>query len=344
MGPIPLKNYLNIENYQTKTNELEKIVTEVISEQSYRRTSQHIESIGGVPIAHQRLHSWVMKSECDEINAKKKVQTIIADGTGYKKIPVRGSNRGEVRLVVGVTKDGLVVPYGAWTQDSWAKIGRDIKQANHPHPKLMFKPIADMFVSDGEPGMVRSLKKLAKNQQRCMWHLPYELKPILKYQDNVDDEEAKNLKKDLQNIIEIKLPLQDFKEVKLEDRLELEKDAFAAEKQIQELIESLIDKGYGQAAKYLINAKKSMFSYVRTWLETGLVNPRVSSMIERMMREIGRRIKKIGFGWSPEGAAKMTRIIIKRITSADEWNQYWKDKLKLTGKVKISFLGCEMMG
>jgi hypothetical protein len=66
-----------------------------------------------------------------------------------------------VRLVVGVTKDGLVVPYGAWTEDSWAKIGRDIKQANHPHPKLMFKPIADMFVSDGEPGMVRSLKKLA---------------------------------------------------------------------------------------------------------------------------------------------------------------------------------------
>ncbi len=80
-----------------------------------------------------------------------------------------------------------------------------------------------------------------------------------------------------------------------------------------------------------------MFSYVRTWLETGLVNLRVSSMIERMMREIGRRIKKIGFGWSPEGAAKMTRIIIKRITSADEWTQYWNDKLKITGEVKISF-------
>jgi hypothetical protein len=36
-----------------------------------------------------------------------------------------------------------------------------------------------------------------------------------------------------------------------------------------------------------------MFSYVRTWLQTGLVTPRVSSMIERMMREIGRRIKKL---------------------------------------------------
>jgi hypothetical protein len=126
-----------------------------------------------------------------------------------------------------------------------------------------------------------------------MWHLPYKLKPILKYQDNVDDEESKNLKKDLQRIIEIKLTLQDFKDVKLENRLKLEKDTFAAEKQIQELIDSFIDKGYGQATKYLINAKKSMFSYARTWLETGLVNPRVSSMIESMMREIGCRIKKL---------------------------------------------------
>ena len=81
-----------------------------------------------------------------------------------------------------------------------------------------------------------------------------------------------------------------------------------------------------------------MFSFLRTWLTTGLVSPRVSSMIDRMMREIGRRIKKIGHGWSLKGAAQMTRIIIKRITSADEWNQYWNNKLKITGKVKISFL------
>ena len=119
------------------------------------------------------------------------------------------------------------------------------------------------------------------------------------------------------------------------------KQMFLAEKEVQRLIEEFKVKGYRSAATYLKNAKDKMFTYVRSWLRSGIINPRVSSMIERMMREIGRRIKKIGFGWSPAGAAKMTRIIIKRITSADEWNDYWKKKLRLTGKVKISFLGCD---
>jgi hypothetical protein len=43
------------------------------------------------------------------------------------------------------------------------------------------------------------------------------------------------------------------------------------------------------------------------------------------------------------GAAKMTRIIIKRITSAKEWDHYWQVKLKITGKVKIDFLGCDFI-
>jgi hypothetical protein len=50
------------------------------------------------PIPHQRLYRCIAQSECDEVNAKKKVQTIIAHGTGYKKVPKNGSNSGEVRL------------------------------------------------------------------------------------------------------------------------------------------------------------------------------------------------------------------------------------------------------
>ena len=160
---IPLRGFLGLEPYQTKTNELEKIVTEVVSEQSYRRTSQHLETIGCIPIPHTRLHRWVMRSDCDEISPKKRVQTLIADGTGFKRKPTFDSNRGEVRLVVGVTEDNIVVPYGAWSEESWRSIGNQIKQANHPHPKLKFKPVADMLVSDGEEGLIRGLKKLTND-------------------------------------------------------------------------------------------------------------------------------------------------------------------------------------
>jgi hypothetical protein len=340
---IPLRGYLNMEPYQRKTSELEKIVTEVVSEQSYRRSTQHLETIGSIPVPHTTLHRWVMKSECDEISLKKRVRTLVADGTGFKQKPnAEGSNRGEVCVVVGITKDNVVVPYGAWTEESWADISREIKKANHPHPKIKFNPIADLLVSDGEPALVRYMGRLTKETQRCIWHLPHDLHPLLKYTDEATPEEAKAFTSELAGVIDIELPSEDLEKVKLEDRLELEKKVFTAEKGVQELIDELKARGYKAAATYLANAKAKMFSYVRLWLKTGVVHPRVSSQIERMMREIGRRIKKIGHGWSPEGAAKMTRIIIKRITSANEWNKHWQEKLKISGKVKLSFEGCDL--
>ena len=35
-------------------------------------------------------------------------------------------------------------------------------------------------------------------------------------------------------------------------------------------------------------------------------------MIERVMRELGRRIKNIAYGWSDRGVTKIARIILKR--------------------------------
>jgi hypothetical protein len=67
-------------------------------------------------------------------------------------------------------------------------------------------------------------------------------------------------------------------------------------------------------------------------------------MIERMMREIGRRLKKIAFGWSEKGAAKMTRIIIKRITSANEWVDYWKKRLRIEDNVILIYKGVKLLG
>lgn len=340
---VPLRGYLNMEPHQRKTSELEKIVAEVVSEQSYRRTSQHLKTVGSIPVPHTTLHRWVMKSDCDEISLKKRVKTLIADGTGFKQKPdADGSNRGEVCVVIGIAKDNSIVPYGAWTQESWAEISREIKKANHSHPKIKFTPIADLLVSDGEAPLVKYMGRLAKETQRCVWHLPHDLHPLLKYADKASGAEAEKFTAELAATINIELPKEDIEKVGLQDRLELEKRAFEAEKSVQGLIDELAARGYKAASTYLANAKGRMFNYLRLWLKTGVVHPRVSSQIERMMREIGRRIKKIGHGWSPEGAAKMTRILIKRITSADEWNQHWNAKLKLSGKVKLSYVGCDL--
>jgi len=47
---ITLRDFLGIDHYQSKTSELEKMVTEIVSEQSYRRSSSHLSTIGSIPV------------------------------------------------------------------------------------------------------------------------------------------------------------------------------------------------------------------------------------------------------------------------------------------------------
>jgi len=128
---------------------------------------------------------------------------------------------------------------------------------------------------------------------------------------------------------------EDFEMVNDSDKTVLNDAVSCAESDVRKLIGKLLEKGYEMAADYLIRASKNMFSYVRRWLETGIVTPRVSSMIERMMRELARRLKRMAFGWSEEGAAKMARIIIKRFTSAGQWEKYWRDRLRIQDNVLL---------
>jgi len=78
-----------------------------------------------------------------------------------------------------------------------------------------------------------------------------------------------------------------------------------------------------------------MFGYVRRWLKWGLISPRASSMVERVMRELARRIKRIAYGWSDKGVTKIARIILKRFTNEKEWEEYWKKKMNIIGNVVI---------
>ena len=98
-------------------------------------------------------------------------------------------------------------------------------------------------------------------------------------------------------------------------------------------------KGYSQASTYVANAKNNLFTYLRFWMKTGVVTPKVTSKLERLMRELNRRIKKFAFNWSEKGCAKITRIIIKLITDEASWENYWLEKMKLSGNIELSFMG-----
>jgi hypothetical protein len=330
---IPLRTFLGLERYQSKTSELEKLVTEIVSEQSYRRGSSHLESIGNIPVPKSTAHRWVVQSDCDKMDAGTETfDLLFADGTGYKRRPdpqAGLNNRGELRLALGVDKSGSVVPLGAFSGKSWEEIS-SVVQGQRSSDEL----VAEMLVSDGERGLTQSLAALCGDQQRSHWHLVRDLNFPM-WQDQADKTQRRQMQKELATIIDIEIPEEDFEQVRDEDKKTLERAVAGAQRDVGKLIGKLLDKGYNMAADYLIRASKNMFGYVRRWLKTGIVTPRVSSMIERMMREIARRLKRMAFGWSEEGAAKMARIIIKRFTSAGQWEKYWRDRLRIQGNVML---------
>jgi transposase-like protein len=131
----------------------------------------------------------------------------------------------------------------------------------------------------------------------------------------------------------IELPKEDFQKVTDEDKVEIEQRMNSAENEVMQLIAELAGKGYQKAANYLHKAKLGLFGYVRRWLKWGLVSPRASSMIERVMRELGRRIKRIAYGWSDRGVEKIAKIILKQFTDPLEWQNYWKQRNEPNGKV-----------
>jgi hypothetical protein len=147
---------------------------------------------------------------------------------------------------------------------------------------------------------------------------------------------TKLLQRGLAGSLAIELPGDDFEKVSENEKDKIEEQMDLADEALGRLINYLDMQGYDRAAKYITGARKGMFSYIKRWLKFGVVCPRASSLIERVIRELGRRLKRIAYNWSDKGAAKISRIILKKFTNEKEWEAYWKDKLGIVGNVAIN--------
>ena len=341
---VPLCQFLKIDPYQRKTAELEEIVADVVGDQSFRRSSAHLEIVGQIVVPKSTLHDWIKATTCDEVaNQRHSVGQIFADGTGFKrragKEP-KSSNRGQVKVMLGIDHQGNTIPMGAWSGESWAEIGELV----HPREKAGEKQLylADNLVVDGEAAIAEGLEHLAENVQRCHWHLSRDL-GFSMWQNGAPLEERKAQAKQLSRLIAIELPEGDVDTVSKEDKKALLDHYERTEEEIDRLIEALDKKGYGAAATYVSNAKRDLFTYLGAWLDLGIRCPRTNSLIERIMREVGRRLKRIAFGWSEAGAAKMTRIVLAKLLAPREWEAYWQKRKRLEGNAIILFKGARIV-
>lgn len=337
-GFIPLREFLGVDAYQSKSNELERVVTEVVSEQSYRRSSDHLLRIGEIPVPKSTLHRWVAQSDCDELVWPRGLRFLLADGSGYKRRPDPErelNNRGEVRVALGVNNRGATVALGAWSGKSWEEIGADLNRSRGRRAK------AGLLVSDGEAGLAEGLSDLANGHQRCHWHMARDLNHTL-WEDESPKPERDAYGGRLRGILGLELPVDCVEPVREDDKSLISARIKEAERQLDKLAGEFFLKGYVKASGYVNRARKNLFANLRLWLKCGIIGPRASSLIERMMREIGRRLKRIAFGWSEQGAAKMARIVIKRFSSAKQWDAYWLKKLRIEDKVMLVYRGAHV--
>lgn len=146
--------------------------------------------------------------------------------------------------------------------------------------------------------------------------MTHELTPLLRYQDLVAKDEAIKVSDELHDLLYLDLPEADADPLKsLENKLKIETHLLKTKSSIDNFILELKMKGYKKAKTFVENAKSQLFTYVENWIKTGISNPKVTSLVERMMREIKRRIKRMGYRWSEQGAEKMTRVILLQLSS-----------------------------
>ena len=116
----------------------------------------------------------------------------------------------------------------------------------------------------------------------------------------------------------------------------------SSKEQVKELIQTFRDKGYQHGASYLENLSERLFTHIEIWLKTGVIAPKTTSLLERVFRELGRRLKKIAFGWSDKTVTNLSKMILLKQYSRKKWEEYWKQKLGIKGYFNVYIRSIEL--
>ncbi len=322
----PLLHALKIEPYGGHEDVLEKAVIDAVIDTNYRRLIEGHSldvSLGGV-------HNFVAGSDIDEVLrdelALDRYRAVLADGTKYKK---QGGKRGEMRVLVGITASGSLEPIGSWVNTTWPEIERQAKARIKSDPKQ-----PPLFIYDGEPGLEDFLAGSVRGQQRCTWHAPRGLYHAM-WEDGKRKKEIRPHEDTVAKIVAIEIPEGDYDQLNPES-IDAVRDKYrGAKKEMNDLIELLHQKNCPHGVDYLQNLVKGLFHQVEMWLATGIIAPKTTSRLERLFRELGRRLKRIAWGWSDRVVTRLSKMIMIKQYSPEIWKQYWLKKMGIDGHLTI---------
>jgi hypothetical protein len=330
----PLLNALDIAAYARRESNFEYEVTEAVIDTNYRRLidGRSIDiSLGGI-------HNIVVGSDIGQVLEEpvdlNDLAGIMADGTGVKQ---KKGTKGELRAVIGITQAGRVKPLGCFTNTEWSAVEAAIKKRLQQEEKHGAEEAGSIpFVYDGEPGLDTFLAGVTETQ-RCTWHASRGLYHAL-WEDGVKKKQSQPQIDKVKQLVGIELPAGDFELLQEADKEEVRSKYTASKEELEELIKTFREKGYHQGATYLENIAKRLFTHIEIWLKTGVIAPKTTSLLERVFREIGRRLKSIAWGWSDRAVTNLSKMIMIRQYSRNKWEQFWKEKLGIKGFFEIQVL------
>jgi len=328
----PLLSALKVGLYERKEANFEHEVIEAVIDTNYRRLikGRSIDiSLGGI-------HNLVVGSDIDQAYQEPVpldgLSGIMADETGLKQYKGR---KGELRTVIGVTTSGRVEPLGSFANKPWPEIELIIKERIKDA-----EPFNIPFLYDGEPGLDDFLADIAESQ-RCTWHGPRGLYHAL-WEDGLKKKDSQESIDKIKHLIGIELPEGDFELLKEEDKQPVKAQYETSKTQVETLIKTFRDKGYQHGATYLEKISERLFTHIEIWLKTGVIAPKTISLLERVFRELGRRLKRIAYGWSDKTVTNLSKMILLKQYSRKKWEQYWKNKLGIKGHFNIQVQTLEL--
>jgi hypothetical protein len=327
----PLLSALSIGRYSRKEGNFEHEVIEAVIDTNYRRLidGRSIDiSLGGI-------HNIIVESDIDKIYREpislKGLSAIMADGTGVKQ---QKGRKGELRAVIGVTKSGRVEPLGTFTNTEWSDIEPEIKRRIKQSKNLKIP-----FIYDGEPGLDNFLADITESQ-RCTWHAPRGAYHAF-WEDGLKKKESQPITDTIKELIGIELPSDDYEILEEKDKAEVKSKYESSKSEIKELIEIFRMKGYKHGTAYIENLSERLFTNIELWLRTGVIAPKTTSLLERVFREIGRRLKRIAWGWSDKAVTNLSKMIMIKQYSREKWEEYWKQKMGINGYFVIQINSVE---
>ncbi len=327
----PLLNALGITPYTRKEANFEQEVIEAVIDTNYRRLIEG----RSIDISLGGIHNLVVGSDIDQMEeesiAPEDLSAIMADGTGVKQ---QKGKQGELRAVIGVTTSGGVEPLGTFANTPWSEIESIIKKQIKETESAGIP-----FIYDGEPGLDNFLSEVTV-PQRCVWHGPRGLYHSL-WQDGLGKKDSQPHIDNLKHLIGIELLETDYELLDDQDKQKIEEKYKSSKEEIIALLETLKEKGYQKGASYLETFSQRLFTNIELWLQTGVIAPKTTSLLERIFREIGRRIKRIAWGWSDDTVSKLSKMIVLKKYSKEKWEQYWKKKMSIEGNFTIELAHIE---